>query len=99
MSGSDLDQRSRDQDRHWRAELPRTWVRQAQTDEGSRPSRTSAESAELRRLRRENAELLQANEILKPRAIVGWADSPTKHTTLVLDALDMALWRRERAGH
>jgi putative transposase len=32
------------------------------------------------------------------RAIVGWAASLTKHTTLVLDALDMALWRRERIG-
>jgi putative transposase len=33
------------------------------------------------------------------RAIVGWAASLSKQTTLVLDALDMALWRRERAGH
>ncbi|MFI0422817.1 IS3 family transposase [Spongiactinospora sp. 9N601] len=32
-------------------------------------------------------------------AIVGCAASPTKHTTLVLDALDMALWRRARTGH
>ncbi|TDC03363.1 IS3 family transposase [Nonomuraea longispora] len=32
------------------------------------------------------------------RAIVGWAASLTKHTTLVLDALDMALWRRGRIG-
>lgn len=32
------------------------------------------------------------------RAIVGWAASLNKQTTLVLDALDMALWRRERAG-
>ncbi|MFI6744525.1 IS3 family transposase [Nonomuraea sp. NPDC050451] len=32
------------------------------------------------------------------RAVVGWAASLTKHTTLVLDALDMALWRRERIG-
>jgi putative transposase len=32
------------------------------------------------------------------RAIVGWAAATSKHTTLVLDALDMALWRRERAG-
>ncbi|WP_424923504.1 IS3 family transposase [Actinomadura bangladeshensis] len=33
------------------------------------------------------------------RAIVGWAASTTKRTRLVLDALDMALWRRDRAGH
>jgi putative transposase len=32
------------------------------------------------------------------RAIVGWAASLTKHTSLVLDALDMALWRREHTG-
>lgn len=32
------------------------------------------------------------------RAIVGWAASTTKQTTLVLDALDMALWRRTRTG-
>jgi putative transposase len=32
------------------------------------------------------------------RAIVGWAAATSKQTTLVLDALDMAIWRRERAG-
>ncbi|MFC7585690.1 IS3 family transposase [Nonomuraea antimicrobica] len=47
------------------AETLRTWVRQAQIDEGSRPGRTTDESAELKRLRRENAELRRANEILK----------------------------------
>ncbi|MEV5712202.1 IS3 family transposase [Actinoallomurus sp. NPDC052274] len=33
------------------------------------------------------------------RAIVGWAAATSKRTRLVLDALDMALWRRDRAGH
>ncbi|MFI0453115.1 IS3 family transposase [Actinomadura sp. 6N118] len=33
------------------------------------------------------------------RAIVGWAAATNKRTRLVLDALDMALWRRDRAGH
>jgi putative transposase len=33
------------------------------------------------------------------RAIVGWSASTGKRAKLVLDALDMALWRRERAGH
>ncbi|MFI7418465.1 IS3 family transposase [Nonomuraea sp. NPDC049684] len=47
------------------AETLRTWVRQAQIDEGSRPGRSTDESAELKRLRRENAELRRANEILK----------------------------------
>ncbi|WP_419197625.1 DDE-type integrase/transposase/recombinase [Microbispora hainanensis] len=32
------------------------------------------------------------------RAIVGWSASTSKRATLVLDALDMALWRRGRAG-
>lgn len=32
------------------------------------------------------------------RAIVGWSASLSKRATLVLDALDMALWRRDRAG-
>jgi transposase len=51
------------------AETLRTWVRQAQIDEGSRPGRTSDESAELKRLRRENAELRRANEILKAASL------------------------------
>jgi putative transposase len=32
------------------------------------------------------------------RAIVGWSASLSKRTPLVLGALDMALWRRDRAG-
>jgi putative transposase len=32
------------------------------------------------------------------RAIVGWAAAAHKRAKLVLDALDMALWRRDRAG-
>ena len=36
---------------------------------------------------------------LYSRAIVGWAAATSKHTKLVLDALQMALWRRDRAGH
>jgi putative transposase len=33
------------------------------------------------------------------RMIVGWAAARHKRAKLVLDALDMALWHRERAGH
>ena len=33
------------------------------------------------------------------RAIVGWAAATHKRTKLVLDALQMALWRRDRDGH
>jgi len=36
---------------------------------------------------------------LYSRAIVGWSAATTKRTKLVLDALQMALWRRDRAGH
>ncbi|WP_067128816.1 IS3 family transposase, partial [Microtetraspora malaysiensis] len=32
------------------------------------------------------------------RAIVGWSASMSKRAGLVLDALDMALWRRDRSG-
>jgi len=32
------------------------------------------------------------------RAIVGWSAATHKRAKLVLDALDMALWRRDRAG-
>lgn len=33
------------------------------------------------------------------RAIVGWSAATNKRTGLVLTALDMGLWRRDRAGH
>jgi putative transposase len=33
------------------------------------------------------------------RAIVGWSAATHKRTKLVLDALQMALWRRDRDGH
>jgi putative transposase len=32
------------------------------------------------------------------RAIVGWSAATSKRAKLVLDALDMALWRRNRTG-
>ncbi|MBP2056011.1 putative transposase [Streptomyces griseochromogenes] len=32
------------------------------------------------------------------RAIVGWSAATSKRAKIVLDALDMALWRRDRAG-
>jgi putative transposase len=33
------------------------------------------------------------------RAVVGWSAAAHKRTRLVLDALQMALWRRDREGH
>jgi transposase len=41
------------------------WVRQAETDNGTRNGLTTDEIEEIRRLRRENAELKRANGILK----------------------------------
>lgn len=46
-------------------ETLRTWVRQAEVDQGVRAGITSEESAEVKRLKRENAELRRANAILK----------------------------------
>jgi transposase-like protein len=50
------------------AETLRTWVRQAEKDEGRRPGLTSAERERLKALERENRELKRANEILKAAA-------------------------------
>ena len=44
-------------------ESVRRWVRQAETDVGTRAGVTSAQSEELRRLGQENRELRRANEI------------------------------------
>jgi transposase len=43
----------------------RTWVNQAEIDQGERPGLTSAEREELTRLRRENRRLEIDNETLK----------------------------------
>ena len=61
------------------AETLRKWVRQAEVDAGARPGLTSEEHAEIRRLKRENAELRQANEILKA-ASVSSRPSSTGHS-------------------
>ncbi|GAA4757954.1 transposase [Gordonia phosphorivorans] len=46
-------------------EALRTWVKQAETDEGLRPGRTTEESARIAELEREVRELRRANTILK----------------------------------
>jgi transposase len=47
------------------AETLRSWVRQAEIDDGARPGVTSAEAQRIKELERENRELRRANEILK----------------------------------
>src|SRR3954451_22704222 len=49
-------------------ETLRKWVLQAQTDAGARPGPSSEELAEIKRLKKENADLREANEILKAAA-------------------------------
>lgn len=44
------------------------WLRQANTDEGTKPGQSSAESAELRELRTRNRLLEQENEVLRRAA-------------------------------
>jgi transposase len=47
------------------AETLRSWVRQAEIDDGRRPGMSSAEAERIKELERENRELRRANEILK----------------------------------
>lgn len=63
-------------------ETLRKWVRQDQTDAGTRPGTTTEESAELKRLKKENAELKRANEILKAAASFFAAELDRPHTRL-----------------
>jgi transposase-like protein len=46
-------------------EALRTWVRQAEIDDGARPGTTSDDASRLAELERENRELRRANEILR----------------------------------
>ena len=50
-------------------ETLRKWVLQAQVDAGRRSGPTSEELAEIKRLKKENAELREANEILKAASV------------------------------
>lgn len=47
------------------AETLRTWVRQAERDQGRRAGTTTDERARIKELERENRELRRANEILR----------------------------------
>jgi transposase len=49
-------------------EALRSWVKQAETDEGVRPGTTSTDGVRIAELERENRELRRANQILKSAA-------------------------------
>ncbi len=49
-------------------EALRTWVKQAETDDGARPGTTSTDAARIAELEREVRELRRANQILKSAA-------------------------------
>ncbi|ABM16729.1 transposase IS3/IS911 family protein [Mycolicibacterium vanbaalenii PYR-1] len=60
-------------------ESVRTWVRQADIDEGVAPGVTTAESTRLKALEQENRELERANEILKRAASFFGAELDRQH--------------------
>ena len=60
-------------------ESVRTWVRQADIDQGLTAGVTTAESARLKELEQENRELKRANEILKRAASFFGAELDRQH--------------------
>jgi transposase len=60
-------------------ESVRTWVKQAEIDEGSAPGVTTAEARRIRELEQENRELRRANEILKRAASFFGAELDRQH--------------------
>jgi transposase len=61
-------------------ESVRTWVRQADIDDGYAPGVSTAESQRIKDLEQENRELKRANEILKRAASFFGPTSPTANT-------------------
>ena len=57
----------------------RTWVKQAEIDEGSAPGVTTAEARRIREREQENRELKRANEILKRAASFFGAELDRQH--------------------
>ncbi len=50
---------------HYGVESVRSWVKQADIDDGAKPGVTTAEAERIKALEQENRELRRANEILK----------------------------------
>ena len=55
-------------------ESVRTWVKQADIDDGARPGLSSGEQQRVKDLEQENRELRRANEILRRAATFFWAE-------------------------
>ena len=60
-------------------ESVRTWVKQAEIDEGRAPGVTTADAKRIRELEQENRELKRANEILKRAASFFGAELDRQH--------------------
>jgi transposase len=60
-------------------ESVRTWVRQADIDDGITPGVSTAEAARIKALEQENRELRRANEILKRAASFFGAELDRQH--------------------
>jgi transposase-like protein len=60
-------------------ESVRSWVRQADIDEGHLPGVSATESARVKALEQENRELKRANEILKRAASFFGAELDRQH--------------------
>ena len=60
-------------------ESVRSWVRQADIDDGYTPGVSTAESARIKELEQENRELKRANEILKRAASFFGAELDRQH--------------------
>ncbi|HJR93444.1 MAG TPA: IS3 family transposase [Acidimicrobiia bacterium] len=69
------------------AESVRSWVNQADVDEGVRPGTTTDDAARIKNLEQENRELRRANEILKRASgfLRGGARPPTEVTVAFID--------------
>ena len=60
-------------------ESVRSWVKQADIDEGIEPGLSTAEAARIKELEQENRELRRANEILKRAASFFGAEPGRQH--------------------
>jgi transposase len=74
-------------------ESVRSWVRQADIDDGYAPGVSSAESARIKELEQENRELKRANEILKRAASFFGAELCATRRWVYREAVrDRLLW-------